>query len=62
MGKRKKDRSIATIQSVMEDTFTERRGWIQDVQPVVSEVLDKFPSLKLRKVVSVVTCPYNYCK
>ena len=44
----RKDRSIALIQTLMEDTFTER---LQESQPVVSDI-EKFPSLKIRKVVS----------
>ena len=52
MGKRKKDRSIALIQTLMEDTFTERRRWIQESQPVVSDIIEKFHPLKIRKVVS----------
>ena len=58
MGKRKKDHSVATLQSIMEDTFTERCRWIQDVQPALSDILDKFLPLKLRKVVFL-TCTYN---
>ena len=49
MMKRKKDRNIETL---MEDTFTERRKWIQESQPVVSDILEKFSPLKIRKVVS----------
>ncbi len=52
MKKRKKDRNIANIQSLTNDTFLERRSWMAEEQPLVSDVLTKFPSLTLRKVVS----------
>ena len=54
MRKRKKDRRVATVETLMEETFSERRSWIQTSQPVVSDILEKFPSLKVRKVVSSV--------
>ena len=53
MKKRKRDRNVALIQSLTLDTFVGRRDWIQKEQPHVSDVIAKFPSLKMRKVVSV---------
>lgn len=47
MEKRKKNRNIATIQSLTERTYTERRRWMKTQQPLV-EIVEKFPSLKLR--------------
>lgn len=54
MKKRKKNQNIAVIQSLTLDTFAGRRSWIQHEQPPVIEIVEKFPSLKLRKVVSKV--------
>ena len=51
MKKRKRDRNIATIQTLTTETFSGRRAWIKEEQPPVSDVLLKFPSLKMRKVV-----------
>ncbi len=52
MGKRKRDRNVAIIQQLTSETFDGRREWLQKMQPLASDVLSKFPSLKLRKVVS----------
>ena len=47
MLKRKKDRSVTTIQSLTESTFLGRRN----KAPPVFEIIEKFPSLKIRQVV-----------
>ena len=52
MGKRSRDRNIAIIQQLTSETFDGRRDWLKKNQPLASDVLLKFPSLKLRKVVS----------
>ena len=57
--KRKKDRSLATIQSLTSSTFTSRRKWITNVQPPVVEILEQYPSLKIRKVVSYLLKQFN---
>ena len=52
MTKRKKDRNIATIQRLTTETFSARREWILKEAPTVFDIVQKFPSLKVRKVVS----------
>ncbi len=54
--KKKRDRSIANILRLTAITYTTRRKWIIEQQPTVSEVLEKYPSLDLKKVVSVFVC------
>ena len=51
MRKRKRDRKIAVVQQLTSDTFQGRRDWLKKYQPLTSDILSKFPSLKLRKVV-----------
>lgn len=51
MKKKKVNRKIATILSLSWETFSGRRSWIHAEQPPVSDILVKFPSLTLRKVV-----------
>lgn len=51
--KRKKVRCMATIQDLTSATFADRRKWINDVQPHVFDVLEMYPSLKIRKIVSI---------
>ncbi len=47
MAKKKRDRCLTEL------TFFERREWIKKESPFVSDIIRKFPSLKLRKVVWV---------
>ena len=49
--KRKRDRSMATIQDLTLRTYSARRQWIELSQPLMSEVLEKYPSLKFRQTV-----------
>ena len=51
MLKRKRERNVAIIQSLTSETFQGRRDWIRKQQPLVSDILTKFLSLKMRKVV-----------
>lgn len=51
--KKKKKRCMATIQDLTAATFTSRRKWILEEQPRVSDVVERFPSLKFRKIVSI---------
>ena len=54
MSKQKKDRNIATIQRLTTETFSGRREWILKEAPAVFDIIQKFPSLKVRKVVSLI--------
>lgn len=49
---KKKERCIATIQDLTSSTYANRRKWIKDDQPHVCDVLEMYPSLKIRKIVS----------
>lgn len=51
--KRKRERSMALIQDLTTATYRNRRHWIQQKQPHVHEILEKYPSIKIRKMVSV---------
>lgn len=51
--KKKKDRSMVTILELTVATYKRRRDWILSETPSVSHVLERFPSLKHRKVVGV---------
>lgn len=50
--KKKRDRCMGTIQELTTNTFSCRRKWIKEEQPRVCEVIDMYPSLKFRKIVS----------
>ena len=50
--KKKKERDMGTIQNLMDDTYTGRRDWLRFKQPNVSEVIEEFPSLKSKRIVS----------
>lgn len=56
--KRKKDRSITTMIELTMSKYKKRREWIMSDTPSVSDILQKFPSLKHRKVVSSSTINY----
>lgn len=51
--KRKRDRCMSTIQDLTDSTYSVRRKWIKECQPAVLDVLEKYPSLKYKKVVSM---------
>lgn len=51
--KRKRERSMAVIQELTSATYGNRHQWIQQKQPHVCEILEKYPSLKIRKIVSL---------
>lgn len=53
--KRKRNRSMVTIVRLTTSTYSARRQWIQQTQPPVPEVIEKYPSLTIHKIVSVVT-------
>ena len=50
---KRKDCSIATITELTMSTYKKRREWIMSDTPSASDILQKFPSLKHRKVVSL---------
>ena len=58
--KKKRDRSIATIQQLNTDTYGNRRKWIQAERPLVCEILTKYPSLKIRKIVSLLLMFFEF--
>lgn len=48
-----KKRNNATIKDLMEQTKGQRQKWIAEDNPLISQVLAKFPPLKQSKMVSV---------
>ena len=59
--KRKRDRCMTTIQTITVKTFSTRRNWIRKSQPPVYQVIEKYPSLTIRKVVSINSMHVVYC-
>lgn len=52
---------MVTIEDLTNKTYPVRRQWIQTSQPPVEDVLEKYPSLKMRKIVSCVQrCGSSY--
>ena len=58
--KRNKDHFLATTQSLTSSIFSSRWKWITDVQPPpVIEILERYPSLKIWKVLSYLLKHFN---
>ena len=56
----KKGKGHGNIKSLMEITKVRRHQWIHNNQPLVSEVLEKFPHLKTNKwVLIIIACCYT---
>lgn len=51
--KKRKDRDMGTVQGLMDDTYSGRRDWLRFKQPNVSEVIETFPALKAKRIVSI---------
>ena len=54
--KKKKHRSMSTIQDLTIQLYSYRRKWIQESTPLTVDIKKQYPSLKLRKVVCIFRC------
>ena len=50
--KDKKDRSMSTVKNLFDQTSAQRRCWITNDRPLLSEVLEVFPCLSSSRFVS----------
>ena len=54
--RKKKHRSMSTIQDLTIQLYSYRRKWIQESTPLTVDIKKQYPSLKLRKVVCIFRC------
>ena len=51
---------MRTLEDLTVSLYSVRRKWIRDEQPPVYEVIERYPSLKIKKVVSYLTAQQNH--
>ena len=59
--KRKRDRCVRTIEDLTISLHLARRQWIREEQPPVYEVIERYPSLKIKKVVCYIASKNLHC-
>ena len=59
--KDKKERNMATVKSLFDQTANRRRQWIVNDQPLLSEVYDAFPCYSSSRLVSFHDTMCTYC-
>ena len=59
--KDKKERNMATVKSLFDQTANRRRQWIINDRPLLSEVYDAFPCYSSSRLVSFHDTMCTYC-